>query len=439
LGEGAEVTLTDDAATVSHDVTETAGLRVIAGGIDAQTLLQAELLVLSPGVPRAHPAVAAALAAGVPCANEIEVAVASMLRAGHTPNIWAVTGTNGKSTTTTLAGAILQQRDAHAFAGGNLGTPLCSVVLGDRAAWPTWMVLELSSYQLETITHLPVLASTVTNLSPDHLDRYPNVDAYYRAKANLFALGGSVSLNVSDALSMSTFHQLSTLPGQAMERFDFDVRAGALGVHIDGDALFVNGSPAVRLSTTNPRILGHHNRQNAAAAVALAHLSSFSKSEMQQGLDAYAGIAHRLERVGTTARKLTFWNDSKATNVDATLTALRSFANQHDAVLLILGGKGKGAPYAPLVDAARAAHVMRVFTIGDDAPAIENAFSASGIDAERAVTLDVACARAHALSVTAQPMHLVLSPACASFDQFRDYAHRGAAFASQFALLKDTP
>jgi UDP-N-acetylmuramoylalanine--D-glutamate ligase len=186
------------------------------------------------------------------------------------------------------------------------------------------------------------------------------------------------------------------------------------------------------LNVDNPLIVGHHNRQNAAAAAAVAILSGISDEHIVAGLTAYAGIAHRLERVGVH-RGVSWWNDSKATNVDAAVTALRSF---NGGVHLIVGGVGKGSSYAPLVDAARVC-VKAVYTIGADAPALQDAFAGSGIDIRACGTLQGACSAAAAIAVAGD--HVVLSPACASFDQFRDYTHRGAEFRICFAAAQGEP
>lgn len=423
---GAIVTMVDDAAPakVSEGLAkhglDVATITLRAGGIDADVVARADLVVLSPGVPRAHAALQPALAAGVPFVNEIELAAAALPKSVA---VIAVTGTNGKSTTTTMLGAIATAADPGAFAGGNLGTPYCQAALDVLAGAPPprFAVLELSSYQLETLRELTVQSAVVTNLSPDHLDRYPDAASYYAAKARVFGLvapGGGISLNAADAESRA--HLASLCPGDRA-RCDFDVPMDLEGIAITTAGLQVRFGAAQRdVTLTNPRIVGHHNRQNAAAAVAGALLAGIPADAWQPGLDAYAGIAHRLERIGE-ARGVTWYNDSKATNVDAAVTGLRSFSR---GVHLIAGGLGKGAPYAPLVDVARG-RVRAVYTIGKDAPAIEAAFAGAAAVISCG-TLDVACERAAAAASSGDV--ILLSPACASFDQFRDYAQRGDAF-----------
>lgn len=430
--KGARVHLFDDApidklrdGLTKNGVAAVDAVRIKAGGLDGDAIAACEIIVLSPGVPRSHPALQKALASRL-VVNELELAVAHLDPKGI--RIWAITGTNGKSTTTTMAGAIAKERDAQAFVGGNLGTPLCAAVAdGLRSGTPDnprLLVLELSSYQLETLQNLPVHAAAITNLTPDHLDRYANVDAYYAVKARIFALlekGGGISLNGVDDESRNL---LLPLVKNAHRTCHFDISANKNGIEVRPDQL-VARPYNVQISLKNQRIVGHHNRQNAAAATALALLSGFTANEIQRGLDAYAGIAHRLERVGEH-RGVVWWNDSKATNVDATVTALKSF----DAgVHLIAGGVGKGSSYAPLIDVARG-KVVTVYTIGQDATALGQAF-AGVADVIACRDLETACSKAASRARLGE--HIVLSPACASFDQFRDYGHRGERFRALFA------
>jgi UDP-N-acetylmuramoylalanine--D-glutamate ligase len=439
--EGARVTVVDDgqadavlAGLQKHGL-DTGSVTVVGGGIDAAVVASADVIVLSPGVPRAHAAIAPVVDR-IPIVNELEVGLAVLTRDGADlagVRIQGITGTNGKSTTTTMAGAIATAQDPRAFVGGNLGLPLCAAVVDGlsvgTAAAPRPLVVELSSYQLETLTWFPIHAGTITNLTPDHLDRYPDVDAYYAAKARLFGLvTGGISLNAADPQSRASLWP--SLPaGRATCHFDVSGDTSGIEISTKGEALVLtvrHDAPARTITVENPFIVGHHNRQNAAAAVALAVLCGVDDATILAGLRAYGGIAHRLERVGVH-RGVTWWNDSKATNVDASVIALRSFER---GVHLILGGTGKGAPYAPLVEAARG-RVARVYLIGQDAPTIRAAFAGEpGVTLVESGTLTQACADADAVAVAGE--HIVLSPACASFDQFRDYTHRGAVFRDCF-------
>jgi UDP-N-acetylmuramoylalanine--D-glutamate ligase len=433
---GARVTVCDDAAHekvvagLTSNGLDVASVDVRAGGIDGALVLGADLAVLSPGVPRAHASVQPALQQGVPVVNELELAAA------HVPAsvaIIGITGTNGKSTTTTMCGAIAKVFDGAAFVGGNLGTPWCQAVVEGQVS--AVAVLELSSYQLETIRRLPLRAAVVTNLSPDHLDRYPNATAYYAAKARIFHLvvaGGGTSLNAADAETRThLFPARARLPGDRLI-CDFDISMDVDdvdGVVVGPDRLVVrSGGSVTEVVLQTKHIVGHHNRQNAAAAVAAVALCGVPSSAWQAGLDAYGGIAHRLERIGERGG-VAWLNDSKGTNVDATVTAVVSFPR---GVHLIAGGIGKNTPYAPLVEVSRG-RVRAVYTIGQDAPAIEAAFLGV-VEVVPCKTLDVACREAHKRAVAGDV--ILLSPACASFDQFKDYAHRGETFRALFLSLE---
>jgi UDP-N-acetylmuramoylalanine--D-glutamate ligase len=440
LREGARVTIVDDGADevvrtgLQRHALDTEAVNIKAGGFDAAVFANTDAIILSPGVPRAHPALAAVIDQ-IPVYNELELGLAVLTRDGAdlgSVRLFGITGTNGKSTTTTMAGSIARGADPQAFVGGNLGVPLCAAVVDGLVVGtttsPRLLVIELSSYQLETLTWFPLHAGAVTNLTPDHLDRYASVDAYYAAKARLFGLiTGGVSLNARDPHTHTLL--MPALP-PGLVACHFDVDAGRDGVEIevrDGHAaLRVRHRGSTRtLAIDNPTIVGHHNRQNAAAAVALAVLGGLDDAAIVAGLQAYAGIAHRLERIGVHDG-VTWWNDSKATNVDASVIAIKSFER---GVHLILGGTGKGAPYDPLVEAARG-RVKRVYLIGQDAPTIRSAFLNSGIALYDAGTLEQACREAASSAEAGE--HIVLSPACASFDQFRDYTHRGAVFRDCF-------
>jgi UDP-N-acetylmuramoylalanine--D-glutamate ligase len=306
--------------------------------------------------------------------NEIELA------ASHLPDCHfiGITGTNGKSTTTTILGSIVTQYDPNTFVGGNLGTPLCEALA--QGQHPHHAVLELSSYQLELITTLKLDAAVLTNLAPDHLDRYASVDDYYRAKMRIFDL----------------------------------LKPGGVRVVADENHGF-------KLNPTYYR--GQHNRENAAAAIAAARVWHIPDHLIQRGLDAYTGLAHRLQWLGE-ARGVQWVNDSKATNVDSAIVAIKSFDKN---VHLIVGGIGKGSSYAPLVDACKG-RVKAVYVIGQDAPNLLSAFSSFDVTHSRTLEQAVSDAKGKA---TAGDI-ILLAPACASFDQFENYAKRGDRFISLF-------
>ena len=421
---GAEVVVLDDAgedrvkgalrgAGVSVDA-----VQLRCGGLSVEGLEGSCLVVLSPGVPRAHALVREALSRGLPVVSELELAAAQL----HRPVVAAITGTNGKSTTTSMLGAIMRQVDDGVFVGGNLGVPLSEAVA--RGERPRTLILELSSYQLETLSALDVRVAVVTNLSPDHLDRYgDDEDAYYAAKARIFELvepRGTVCLNRGDVLSRGKLH-----PPVALQRFDFDVPEGEAGAQVQESLLTVRLDDEVtRVPLMNPRIVGHHNRQNAAAAVVAAAALGVPSARWGEGLERYPGIPHRLEFLGEVDG-VRWFNDSKATNVDASIKAVESFER---GVHLIAGGQGKGASYAPLVQAARG-RVCAVYTVGEDAPKVGAAF-AGAAEVVAAGTLDAAVAAVKARAQAGDV--LLLAPACASFDQFESYAARGEQLRALF-------
>lgn len=448
LNLGASVSLYDDAPAekviaslkkAGMDDAVLAKIQICAGGMQPESLLSSCLIALSPGVPRAHPALQAAISNGICIVNEIELALTKLPQC----TCIGITGTNGKSTTTTMLGCIARSVDPHAFVGGNLGDPFCGVINAAKPS-PSLAILELSSYQLETIHFLPLQSGIVTNLSPDHLDRYANAEEYYAAKAHLFDLiksTGGMALNQSDATSEVFFSQWLANHPQAVSvsRLDFrfatqnDPKNTKPIVEIQADYRSLRVSwqgQEHTVSLDNPYIVGPHNAANAAAAVAAAALAGIAPQHWQAGIDAYRGIAHRLERVGTCAG-VVWYNDSKATNVDAAATALRSFpvrAHGDGYVHLIVGGVGKGAPYQPLVDLSQG-RIKAVYTIGADAPRLAAAFDGV-VPVISAETLPQACRIIEEQGREGEI--LLLAPACASFDQFRDYQHRGETLRALF-------
>jgi UDP-N-acetylmuramoylalanine--D-glutamate ligase len=333
-----------------------------------------------------------------------------------------ITGTNGKSTTTALAGALLG-RDRRVFTGGNLGTPLSELVLSGREV--DALVLELSSFQLEGIARLHPKVAALLNVTPDHLDRYRDMHEYALAKARLFMnqeAGDFAVANARDALAValagSSRAELLTFgfgePGPRSARAD---PAGAI--------LVTPGQAASERYPVRSRALrGRHNLENAMAAVLCARLLGVSGSLVQDGLDGFSGLPHRLEVVREWAG-VEWVNDSKATNVDSTQVGLAAFpASGRPNVVLILGGRGKRAPYAPLRPLFDS-RVKALLTIGEDAPCIERELGDLSLT-ERAGTLAAAVQRAASLAEEGDVV--LLSPACASYDQFRNYEERGNAF-----------
>jgi len=386
----------------------------------SEALLEGVSLVcLSPGLPLREAVVQAAVARGIPVIGDIEL-FAWHVRAEAQSRVLAVTGTNGKTTVSALTGHLLRAAGIDCEVAGNIGPAALDALLRRRAPPAAW-VLELSSYQLETTWSLAPDAATVLNLSEDHLDRYAGMEEYAAAKARVFLGRGVQILNRDDARSMAF-----ALEEREQQSFGLGApaAAGQWGV-LDG-TLHEGALPL--MPVVELQIHGAHNIANALAACALASSLGASREALARGLRSFKGLPHRLQLLAERGA-VAWYDDSKGTNVGATVAALTGLGRP---ALLIAGGEGKGQDFAPLAPAV-AAHARRVLLIGRDALLIERSLAASGVPLERCATLEQAVARAAQL---AQPGDAVLlSPACASFDMFRDYRHRGEVFAAALRAL----
>lgn len=373
----------------------------------------ARAVVKSPGVPRQAPVIAAALERGIPVIGELELAWRCL------PNpFYAVTGTNGKTTTVELLGAILRAAGGPVAVAGNVGRPLSALVgdLPDTAP----VVCEASSFQLEDTEAFAPEAAALLNVEPDHLDRHGTFEAYRDAKLRVFAhqdAGDTAVLPVD----------FGDVPGDAAR-----VRFGT-GGQLDDRAGHLWWQDAPLIAHADLRIRGAHNRANAAAAAALALARGVPVEAVREGLTTFPGVEHRLEEAGTVEGVL-FINDSKATNVASTLVALRAMADDETAppgrgVHLILGGQGKAQDFAPLREPAAAC--AGVYLIGEDAPAIAAAVGGTECG-------DLATAVARAAAAAGPGDVVLLSPACASFDQFPDFEARGRRFKELVAERRTT-
>jgi UDP-N-acetylmuramoylalanine--D-glutamate ligase len=388
------------------------GITVETGGHGDRTFRGQDLIVVSPGVPVDAPPLVQARSLGETVIGEIELA------AQFLPGpIVAITGSNGKTTTTTLTGEIMTAAGFPTLVGGNIGTPAIS--LAERAKPETVIVLEISSFQLETIHTFRPKIAVVLNVTPDHLDRHRTFEIYTDAKARIFEnqQGSDFAvLNADDptciALGARTRAQVLWFSRQK------EVQQGAWVR--DGNIVFRDpkGQREI-LQVSEIPLKGAHNLENVLAAVCTGLLMGCAPEKVRQAVHDFKAVEHRLESVATVAG-VDYYNDSKATNVDATIKALESFpANIH----LILGGKDKGSDYTVLNDLIRQ-RVKRIYTIGAAAAKIES--QVKGAEIVHAETLENAIRKAHG---TAQPGDVVLlAPACASFDQFKNYEHRGKVF-----------
>jgi UDP-N-acetylmuramoylalanine--D-glutamate ligase len=376
-------------------------------------LAQVDLVCISPGLSLAEPLVGEALARGIPVLGDIE-----LFAWENRAPVLAVTGTNGKSTVTALTGHLLRSAGVECEVAGNISPPVLEALLA-RAAAPAAWVLELSSYQLETTWTLDAAAATMLNLSEDHLDRYGGLADYGAAKARIFLGHGIQVLNRDDPASAAM-----ALSGRRVVSFGLDAPATAHDFGVAGGAL-VEG-PHRLLETRALAIHGAHNVANALAACALARAAGAPRERLAQGLASFRGLPHRLELVARR-QGVEWYDDSKGTNVGATIAALRGLGKR---VVLILGGEGKGQDFAPLRQPV-AQYASHVLLIGRDAALIEAALA--GLAAERCASLEQAVERAAMLGRAGEAV--LLSPACASFDMFRDYKERGERFAAAVRAL----
>jgi len=393
------------------------GIIVETGGHGERTFRGQDLIVVSPGVPVDAPALLQAKALGENVIGEIELAAQFL-----PGRIVGITGSNGKTTTTTLAGEILKFSGLPTLVGGNIGTPAISLIA--QATPQTMTVLEISSFQLETIqTFCPHIA-VVLNVTPDHLDRHHTFAAYVNAKARIFENQQASDFAVLNADDHTC---VEMAPRTRAQVYWFsrkkEVQQGACVR--DGRIWFRNSNGASEIMPVSEIPLkGGHNIENVLAAVCVGALMGCEPAKIRDAVRRFKAVEHRLEHVATISG-VEYFNDSKATNVDATIKALESFAaNIH----LILGGKDKGSDYTVLNDLLRQ-RVKRVYTIGAAAQKIESQIVSQkegGPELVHAETLENAIHRA---AESAQPGDIVLlAPACASFDQFHSYEHRGKVF-----------
>ena len=403
------------------------GVDVDVGEHDLGRIARAALVVASPGVPPTAPPLAAARGAGVPVVGEIEVALHYLPGLRYV----AVTGTNGKTTTTAIAGQLLRALGRDAVDAGNIGTPLAELALRERP--PEWAALELSSFQLHDTPSVRPTVGVVTNLAPDHLDRYPSVDAYYGDKARLFANAGAESrwvLNADDPETLALPRRVGREP-LAGETFTFSLRP------VGGDAFLgpVPGEPAAHLWVLGAPLLrrdefpllGDHNVANAlAAALAVMaadpeHRTGEARERIAGALRSFHALPNRMEVVGTFGG-VTWINDSKATNVSSTRVAVEGMRQPY---VLLLGGRHKGEPYTSLAEPF-ARYGRRVLAYGEAGPEVARDLVGRAPVEVLGSDFAAVCARAREL---ARPGDAVLlSPACSSFDMFANYEARGAAF-----------
>lgn len=373
----------------------------------------AEMIVVSPGVAVATPEIAAALKAGKDIVGDVELFARAIAK--DASQVIAITGSNGKSTVTSLVGHLCAAAGKKTVIAGNIGLPVLDALMaGER---PEVWVLELSSFQLETTDSLIPAAATVLNLSEDHLDRYDGMASYAAAKASIFAHAIVQVVNRDDAQAAAL-----AKPKKPTRSFGLNADTQEYGVVREQGALWLAEGATPLCPVSDLPIAGLHNAANALAALALCRAIGLSYESLVPALKTFKGLPHRVERVAEI-NGVTWYDDSKGTNVGATEAALKGFTQP---VILIAGGDGKGQDFSPLREAARNARA--VLLMGRDARLIESALGPR-IPVQQCGTLENAVAVARAL---AQPGDVVLlSPACASWDQFRNYVHRAEVFKAE--------
>jgi len=388
------------------------GITVETGGHGDRTFRGQDLIVVSPGVPFDAPQLEQARALGEPVIGEVELAAQFL-----SGPIVAITGANGKTTTTTLAGEIIAAGKFPTLVGGNIGTPAIS--FADQARPDTWTVLEVSSFQLETIVSFRPRIAVILNITPDHLDRHKTFANYVNAKARIFENQRPDDFAVLNADDPTT----AGLAGRTRAPLFWFSRKKEVekGSFVrSGHILFRDGKSEREIMplSENP-LKGAHNLENVLAGVSIGALVGCQPAQIREAVRNFKAVEHRLEFVAKVAG-VDYYNDSKATNVDATIKALESFpANIH----LILGGKDKGSDYSVL-NALLRERVKRVYTIGAAAAKIESQIAGAEILSSH--TLENAIRRASESATTGDIV--LLAPACASFDQFENYEHRGRVF-----------
>jgi UDP-N-acetylmuramoylalanine--D-glutamate ligase len=423
---GASVTINDnrDATALGDRAFEARklGVTLDLGGHDAARLSANDLIVVSPGVPQLA-ALDAAEQAGVKVVSEIELA-SWFVQA----DVIGITGTNGKSTVTTLLGEMCKATGRPTFVGGNLGTPLVDVVGTAAAEQGGYVVVELSSFQLERVDRFRASVGVLLNVTDDHLDRYPSFAAYAAAKGRLFAGQHRDDFAVAPdgdelciSLARASAGKLSLFGG----------KQGA--VRRDG-ANLVDEVSGLCLPIGELGIQGEHNVDNAAASALAARLAGVPTRDIEAVLRSFKGLAHRMQHVATL-EGVDYFDDSKATNVGAAVAAILGLGRKQVKVVLIAGGKDKGGSYAPLREVMEQ-HGAGLVLIGEATPLIGDAFAGTALPVQKAASMPDAVAIARTLAKPGEAV--LLAPACASFDMFRSYAHRGDVFSDAVLALVRT-
>jgi UDP-N-acetylmuramoylalanine--D-glutamate ligase len=391
---------------------EFADVELIVGGFDCRYLVQAQQIIISPGIPIDTPEVRAALDMGIEVIGDVELFARAI--ADRKPCVIGITGSNGKTTVTTLVFEMLLAAGQKVVVGGNIGVPVLDLLQEDA----DFFVLELSSFQLETTQSLQCISATCLNLSEDHMDRYSDLQTYRNAKIRLYDQSRFIMYNRDDKL---------TYPNEPMNQnsFGLDVPEGdAWGL---GDGKIFHGDSEI-INLIDVALIGSHNHGNLLAAMALVHACGVGKEAMVKVARAFTGLSHRCELVGVK-QGVSYINDSKATNVGATVAALEGLSTHLGEVYLIAGGDGKGADFRPLAPALD--NVVQLITLGRDGHKLAK-LKPGAIEVS---TMAEAVAKAAEMAFSGDIV--LLSPACASLDMYKNFMARGDDFRQLVEQLPD--
>lgn len=423
---GARVVATDQKSAAElgdHTLTylRTLSVQLELDGHSTDTLLGADLILLSPGVPLSLEPIQRAREAHIPVLGEVELA-ARFLKG----RIIGVTGSNGKTTVTSLIGNILSRAGFYTQVGGNIGTPLTSLI--ERSREEGFVVVELSSFQLETIDQFRPHMAVITNISPDHLDRHGTLGEYVHAKQRIFLNQTEADwavLNADDPIVIKMMYNTRARPILFSRRHELDE-----GVFLQHEHIVwrIAGEEHQLIRLDEIPLRGWHNVENVMAALAVGMAAGACAEKVREAIKAFPGVEHRLEWVGRID-DVDYYNDSKATNVDSTIKALEAFDGN---LIVILGGRDKGGDFNPLrpLLAERAKHVL---LLGEASPKIARAIRGAA-PMTTVTSMAEAVERAHQLAEAGDTV--LLAPACASFDLFENYEHRGRVFKDEVRKLK---
>lgn len=393
--------------------------QAFAGKISEDILLSSSQLVLSPGVPLHRAEIRSAIDAGIEVTGDVEI----FSRLVKDLPLIAITGSNGKSTVTELVGHILKENGYAAGVGGNLGKP-CLELLKENAEI---YVIEVSSFQLDTTSSLPCTVSTVLNLAPDHMDRYENLDAYYQSKTSIYKYCNTAVVNRDVDYEFDLNNVKVVTFGSGLPEGESDFGLSKKHVSQGKETWLVKGQLKI-ISGSDLRIKGKHNYLNALAAMAICESVGVNVKDMVKPLSTFGGLEHRCEWIGQYG-EVTYYNDSKSTNLSSTLAAIEGLGGSEKNIVLILGGQGKGADFSQLNDVVNK-YVKQVILFGEDAEIIRKALNQDAV-----ICTDFDNLAPFAKKYSDQDSVVLFSPGCASFDLFSGFEERGKKFKAQVRRL----